>query len=135
MFVWLIWILFGQAQVDALCGVDSFEPNNERARAKSTRNKDVKARTCKGDDDWFYLRLKKDEDVHLSLQLDTKKVCAAPIVYPPRARKSLGASYRDKEKSGVRFKAPETGKYRVFIRCEVEPSDYQLKMIKGRAAP
>lgn len=135
MLIWLTWLILGNAQVDALCGADKYEPNNERARAKSTRGERVEARICGADSDWYYLRLEAGARVDVRVVAEDGRGCAAPSIYPPRARKAMGDAYQLEGYSGVRLSVVEGGKHRVHVRCDGEGVAYSLEVLREEGAP
>lgn len=121
-----------RATAEAACGVDRYEPNDERGRAKSTRGKRVEARVCGDDTDWYYVKLDAGETVTVA----TKHAPGAPVevmVFPPRSRKPRGALTTRGDTREVKLRVTEPGKHRVRVRAiGGAASAYTLEVIRGR---
>ncbi len=96
------------------CGEDPYEPNDRRGKAKSTRGRVAAAVTCRGDTDWFWVRLERGERVRVHIDEAGAGGVARPRVFKPRSRKPIGEVIEGG--GGVRFRAPVTGRYRVRVR-------------------
>lgn len=104
------------AAVEAGCGVDRYEPNDQRARAKSTRGKRVEARVCGDDSDWYYVAL----EAGTTVVIDAEHPEGAAIdvdFFPPRSRKAQGAVTRTDKSVKVRFRVEQSGKHRFRVRA------------------
>lgn len=119
------------AAVEASCGADRYEPNDQRARAKSTRGKRVEARVCGGDTDWYYVKLKAGSTV----VVHTEHPSEAPLLvelYPPRSRKPQGKASRRGGVTTVSYPVRESGTHRIRVRsAEGRAAAYMLEMRSG----
>jgi len=115
------------AAVEATCGVDRYEPNDQRSRAKSTRGKRVEARVCGEDADWYYVTLKAGSTVDIVVEHGPK----APVdvaFYPPRSRKPQGKVTRRGDTVTVRHSVTENGKHRIQVRSSGSPTAYGFEV-------
>lgn len=103
-----------EAAVTATCGADAFEPNDARARAKSTRGKAVEARVCRGDVDWYYVKAEAGEVIEVVVE----HAAGQPVdvgLFPPRARTAAGETEVEANRTTVRFAVEKSAKHRVRV--------------------
>ncbi|MEZ4435938.1 MAG: hypothetical protein R3F65_26375 [bacterium] len=103
-----------EAAVTATCGADAFEPNDARARAKSTRGKRAEARVCRGDVDWYYVKAEAGQTIEVVVEHDA----AHPVevgLFPPRARAAAGETETRGGRTTVRYVADKAAKHRVRV--------------------
>ena len=109
------------------CGHDSFEPNNHRARARNLsaelkNTREVNAKVCAGDQDWFTIWLNRGELVEfvISSPLETAPLIS---VFAPRKRKESGI-LRTSAPSARRLRvyAKTSGRYRLHVRPKRDAS-------------
>ena len=77
----------------SICGLDRFEPNNLRSKARNVsielkHAREVNAKVCLGDDDWYTVWLNRGDLVDFIVNTPLAKPPQI-AVYPPRKRKPL----------------------------------------------
>ena len=106
------------AHVDAppvACGADVHEPNDLRAKARPLPKEGVVASICRGDVDWYVVKLDRGQRVELvarhgpGARLDL-------AIFPPRARTPRGRRRRGSGQSVLRYRVRRTGNHRVRVR-------------------
>ncbi len=96
------------------CGADAREPNDTRARARSTKRRSVEARVCAGDDDWFYFEAARGRPIDVRVA-HAQGARLELHVYAPRHRKPVGPAVKGGRLTHVAFEPPKSGRYRVHI--------------------
>lgn len=120
MMVWTVVNLLPapvEAAVTATCGADAFEPNDARARAKSTRGKTVDARVCRGDVDWYYVKAEAGEVIEVVVEHPAEHPVDVGL-FPPRSRTAAGEVEVEGGRTTVRFEAAKSAKHRVRIESK-----------------
>lgn len=124
--------LVAEAAVEAACGADRYEPNDQRARAKSTRGKRVEARVCAGDQDWYYV----DFEAGATVDVVVEHAPGTPVeveLYPPRSRKPQGAVKTADGRTTVRYRTKEKARHRIRVRATGDgPAAYSLEVSPKR---
>ncbi len=103
-----------EAAVEAGCGLDRYEPNDVRSRAKSTRGKRVEARVCGDDADWYYVKLEAGSTIVVHAEHAAEDPLRVEL-YPPRSRKPQGEVSREGGSTLVSYRVRETGKHRIRV--------------------
>lgn len=117
MMVWTAMSLLPapvEAAVTATCGADAFEPNDARARAKSTRGKAVEARVCRGDLDWYYVKAEAGEVIEIVVEHPADQPVDVGL-FPPRARTAAGETEVEGGRTTVRFAVEKSAKHRIRV--------------------
>ena len=115
---------------DSRCGLDHFEPNDQRARAHELSQPLIEGRSCSGDIDWFVFKARRGDRIEVEL---FSWGSHEPILklYPPRARRSLlmarpisarPQSYR------LTLRASESGRYRLQLQGTGSGHRYTLQV-------
>ena len=122
----------------SLCGVDQFEPNNLRSRARNISvelksERELSARVCQGDDDWYTVWLNRGDLVEFIVNSPLETPPEMNI-YAPRKRKAGGIRHTvNPSTRKVRLYAKHSGRYRVHIRALKETvSRYSLSLHHSR---
>lgn len=133
MLSWTLWVITALSVPMAPCGADSFEPNDERSKARRLES-DASQRkllgpivgaeaplpafngaTCADDIDWYRLHLDRGAQVTITVTHHPTAKLAAPRVYKPGGRKSLGKVERGRGEVRVKFRATRRGDHRLRI--------------------
>ncbi len=123
LVIWMFAVTLGmaptmaEAAVEAACGVDRYEPNDARGRAKSTRGKPVEARVCGGDVDWYYVKLEAGTTVEVVVEAGDEAAVDVGF-YPPRSRKPQGKATRADGRVVVRYRVTEAAKHRIRVSAK-----------------
>lgn len=113
-------------RAESTCGVDAYESNDKRSRAKSTRGKPVAARVCAGDDDWFYFKPAADQLIEIVVEHPSSGQVTAAL-FPPGARKSRGERTVEGRRQVIRFRPESDRKHRLKVYSTAqEPVDYTV---------
>lgn len=116
------------------CGRDSFEPNDQRSRARNlsqelNADREINAHICADDQDWYTVWLNRGELVEFIISSAIDK---APklSVYAPRKRKASGIHHRvSPGTSKLRLYAKQSGRYRLHVKAlRSARSDYTLSL-------
>ena len=118
----------------AKCGVDLYEPNNRRYKARNISNelnarREVNAQLCAQDRDWYTVWLNRGElvELHVTTSLELPPHIR---VFAPRKRKPSGITRRvSPSHRRVRVYAKSSGHYRVLVSgSESAQTRYRLSM-------
>lgn len=121
-----------QAAAEAACGIDRYEPNDQRQRAKSTRGKTVEARVCGDDTDWYYVKLTAGTTVTVTAR-HGESARLALAFFPPRSRKPEGKLSQTPTSQTVRYRVTEDGKHRIRVRASGGAAvSYELDVTSGK---
>lgn len=104
-----------EAAITAACGADSYEPNNERGKAKSTRGKQISARVCRGDADWYYVTPEPGRTLEVVVEHDAAHPVTVDL-FPPRSRAAAGETSTEGGRTVVRFPVTAKAKHRLRIQ-------------------
>ena len=108
------------SNTSSTCGIDRFEPNNSRARARNLStelkdNREISAKLCQEDRDWYTVWLNRGELVEFQVYspLDTPPKMK---IFAPRKRKPSGVLKTLSPSSrALRIYAKKSGRYRLQL--------------------
>lgn len=110
----------------ALCGLDDYEDNGKRPKAKSVESGGVDAVVCSSDTDWFWFEGVPGRRVEISIEADAARGVDVSL-FPPRARKSRGRVLGSVQRRFIRYRMRRPGKHRIRIRTRAtKPIRYRL---------
>ena len=133
MLSWTLWLTAALSVPLAPCGADSFEPNDERRKARLLTTDSAKRRllgpimgassalpafnaaTCEDDEDWYRLPLDRGAEVTITLSHHPTAKISTPKVFKPGGRKSIGKVERSRGEIKLRFRATRRGDHRLRI--------------------
>ena len=116
------------------CGLDQFEPNNQRHQAKHlislTRHKSIHALLCPTDIDWFSIWLNRGQWVEVQLESASLKTLDTFMIFAPHQRKSMGISKDHSLYKSIRIQVRTSGRYRLKVASTApESTRYTLSLV------
>ena len=126
--------LFSSAFAKSTCGLDQFEPNNQRYQARHlmslTRHQSIHAHLCASDTDWFSIWLNRGQWIELQLESADLGALQTFTLFAPRRRKSTGLYRQHSLYKSIRIHIKESGRYRLKVgSSSSETIRYTLSLI------
>ena len=103
------------------CGVDTFEPNDHRPRARNVSaallaERELEGAACGVDEDWFWVWLNRGQLVELTLSGEGVEGWPPLSAFAPRKRTAQGGVRRATGSQRIKVYARKSGRYRVKVR-------------------